>query len=83
MRNYLITEHAIVVGDPDVEAVATGAWHADGTPVIRKAIRTILPSSPLPVAWLQGGMAEARELVEGGAARWPNEAELRTFGEVL
>ena len=81
MTNYLMTEHAIVVGDPDVESVATGAWNADGSPVIKKATRTIPPSSPLPVSLLGGGMAEALGLVEAGAARWPTEAEKRTFGE--
>jgi len=76
-EQMLVAVHAIVVCDPDVEAVATGAWKDDGTPVMRRSTRKILPGAMFEVTALRGGQTEAEELVESGAARRLNRIERR------
>jgi len=71
--------HKIGVADPDCELVATGAWNPDGTPVMKKAGKSILAGSIFPASLLQGGDAEVQRLLEMGAIRHLTETESALF----
>lgn len=75
----IVSIHALGITDPDAEFVTTGAWHPDGTPVMKKQIRILQPGTVFSVTWLNGGASEAHELIETGAARHLNDDELRIF----
>lgn len=61
--------HKLGIADPDCEMVATGAWNPDGSPVMKRAGKTILAGTIFPVTLLQGGDAEVQYLLELGAIR--------------
>ncbi|KXU30935.1 hypothetical protein A0J57_14030 [Sphingobium sp. 22B] len=71
--------HRLGVSDPDVELVATGDWNPDGSPIMKKATKSILAGSLFPASLLEGGAAEVQRLIDLGAIRYPDAAELALF----
>ena len=65
---HFVAVHKLGVADPDVEMIATGVWNPDGSPVMKKAGKSILAGTIFPATLLQGD-AEVQRLLDLGAIR--------------
>lgn len=75
----LFAIHRLGVSDPDVELVATGDWNPDGSPIMRKAVKSIPAGTLFPASLLEGGATEVQRLIELGAIRHPSATETALF----
>ena len=79
MTDLLFAIHRLGVSDPDVNLVATGQWAEDGSPILKKAIKTVHAGTLFPASLLEGGAAEIQRLIGHGAIRYPDATELALF----
>lgn len=77
--SLLYAVHRLGVTDPDVQMVATGQWAEDGTPIMKKSIKTINAGTLFPASLLEGGAGEIQRLMGLGAIRHPSAEELALF----
>ena len=78
-HSMLFAIHKLGVSDPDDDLDATGHWNADGSPIMKKAVKSIPAGSLFPSSLIEGGDAEIQRLLKMGAVRHPDDVETAIF----
>lgn len=75
MTTEVIAVHRLGVSDPLAETEFTGRYHDDGSPIVRKASRTIMPGE----TWTPPTATELQQLLDCGAVRLPDADDVATM----